>query len=426
MKFGIKKLLNALTAAGLITVLIPVTALAATKAISSVSIRVGVNVEAGNYLPDEPAQVDDTETHDDMEAYAGCKSDKYEIGDVEWVSTTNRILAVGDRPRMRIYLQAGSSGDYDYAFRGTYSSSNVTVKGGTFVSARRNSANELEVVVAVNGVKGQYEVPASAEWRNSGYGKAVWNRENDWDDDYTNAIASGYYDVYLYRGSTIVKKLEDYHGTSYDFYPYMTKKGTYYYKVRSVPHTEDQKKYGKKSDWLDSDEVYIDEQHVSDGTGQVDGNGISTGSDQVGWIQNGNIWYYRYPDGSYQKNGWLQLGGIWYLFDGDGKMLTGWQTKDGQTYFLQDSGAMYTGWLKAGEMWYYLNRLQDGGIEGAMRTGWLTRDGKTYYLKSNGAMAEGWTQADGNWYYFYPGYGYKATNTTIDTFPVDADGIWRK
>ena len=41
-------------------------------------------------------------------------------------------------------------------------------------------------------------------------------------------------------------------------------------------------------------------------------------------------------------------------------------------------------------------------------------------------MAEGWTQVDKNWYYFYPGYGYKAVNTTIDTFYVDANGIWKK
>ena len=50
-----------------------------------------------------------------------------------------------------------------------------------------------------------------------------------------------------------------------------------------------------------------------------------------------------------------------------------------------------------------------------MRTGWLNYNGKVYYLHSSGAMAEGWTQIDKNWYYFYPGYGYKAVNTTIDT-----------
>ena len=70
--------------------------------------------------------------------------------------------------------------------------------------------------------------------------------------------------------------------------------------------------------------------------------------------------------------------------------------------------------------------MEDGDVEGAMRTGWLNYNGKVYYLHSNGAMAEGWTQIDKNWYYFYPGYGYKAVNTTIDTFYVDANGIWKK
>ena len=41
-------------------------------------------------------------------------------------------------------------------------------------------------------------------------------------------------------------------------------------------------------------------------------------------------------------------------------------------------------------------------------------------------MAEGWTQVDGNWYYFYPGVGYKAVDTYVDTFYVNADGIWKK
>ena len=107
-------------------------------------------------------------------------------------------------------------------------------------------------------------------------------------------------------------------------------------------------------------------------------------------------------------------------------MLTGWQVKNGRTYYLQESGAMYTGWIKSGELWYFLNRPEDGDVEGAMRTGWLNYNGKVYYLHSSGAMAEGWTQIDKNWYYFYPGYGYKAVNTTIDTFYVDADGIWKK
>lgn len=417
MKSGARKFWGMILAIGLLISSVPTTTFAATKVISSVVLRVGVNVEAGDYLPESIDEESDTETHSDN-AYVGSSSTKYYIRDAEWATMQNRELAVGDRPRMRIYLWAN---DYEYAFRGSYSSSNVTIKGGTLVSVKRVSSDELEVVVAVNGIKGQYEAPTSASWRSSGYGKAVWN-----EDDYSKKYSSGYYDVYLYRGSTIVKKLEEFQGTSYDFYPYMTKAGTYSYKVRSVPHTADQKTYGKKSEWQESDEIYIDEQHVSDGRGQVDGNGVSVSTGQVGWVRADNAWYYRYPDGSYQSNSWLQVGGVWYLFDANGRMMTGWQTRDGLTYYLQDDGAMYTGWIKAGDLWYYLNQLADGGVEGAMRTGWLTKDGKTYYLRSDGSMAEGWTQVDGNMYYFYPGYGYKATNTTIDTFRVDADGIWRK
>ena len=57
---------------------------------------------------------------------------------------------------------------------------------------------------------------------------------------------------------------------------------------------------------------------------------------------------------------------------------------------------------------------------------WLTLGDRTYFLGPDGAMVEGWYQVDGNWYYFYPGSGNKAVNTTIDTFYVDQDGVWRR
>ena len=105
-------------------------------------------------------------------------------------------------------------------------------------------------------------------------------------------------------------------------------------------------------------------------------------------------------------------------------MLTGWQQVKGLWYYMQTNGAMQTGWIKAGNSWYYLNTVSDG-VEGAMHTGWLAKGGKTYYLDSSGAMLEGWHEIAKKYYYFYPGYGYLATNTTIDTyFQVGADGAW--
>lgn len=397
------------------------TAVAAVRTISGVTIRVGLNVQPGDTLPNIDIVYDTTDAQDNG-AYAATNSTKYSIRDTEWITNEDRYVAIGDQPKMRIYLETS---DLNYAFRGSYSSSNVTIKGGTFISARREADGELAVVVALNGVKGQYDAPVSAEWRDSGYGRAIWNVDWDSRDEYIEATTTGYYDVYLYRGNTVVHKLEEYRGTSYNFYPYMTRKGTYHYKVRTVPHTEVEKQYGKKSEWLESDEIYIDEENVSDGSGRVDANGVLESTAQVGWIQSDGTWYFRYPNGTYQTNGWLKLNNIWYLFDASGKMLTGWQQVKGLWYFMQTDGAMVTGWIKAGDYWYYLNTLADGGVEGAMHTGWLNVGGKVYYLNSDGTMAEGWREIDGKFYYFYPGYGYMATNTWIGTyFYVDANGVW--
>ncbi len=392
------------------------TAFGATKTVTSISIRVGTDTQAGEMLNENIAIYANT-TAVQNGTYAATSSDKYYLQNAEWISSTKKAMNVGEEPRMKLYLEIE---DDNYAFRGTYSAGNISVKGGTFMAARRSSSGKLEVTVRLNGIRGSYNPPLDARWREVGYGRAEWTEEKN------EGGTSGYYDVYLMRGNSVVKKLEDYQGTSYNFYPYMTQKGTYSYKVRTVPYTEAQKKYGKKSAWLNSDEVYIDEAHVSDGTGQVDDNGLTTGgAAEVGWVQSSGTWYYRYPDGSYQKDSWMKLNDKWYLFDKDGRMLTGWQTKDGLGYYLKDDGEMYKGWIRSGDSWYYLNSEADG-VEGAMHIGWLNNDGRTYCLGQSGAMLEGWNQVDGNWHYFYPGSGHMAADVIIDTFYVDGNGIWKK
>ena len=88
------------------------------------------------------------------------------------------------------------------------------------------SGGDLKVTIRVNPIKGTYDPPENAEWGSS-RGRATWDAGDS---------SSGYYDVYLYRGSSTVKKVEDYKGTSYNFYPYMTKEGDYTFKVHTVPH----------------------------------------------------------------------------------------------------------------------------------------------------------------------------------------------
>lgn len=407
----LKKLAVLASAIALLGVSIPFAALGATvKTISSVTIYAGLeDIESGETLPSETS----FSTTGSTGNYVYTNNDKYEVSDLDWVTSDSKEMKIGSEPKIKVTLRATDSDEY--AFKGGYQSSNVSIKGGTFVSASRSGTDTLYVTFTFKPVKGTYEAPEDAYWRDSGYGNAKWSSVDD---------SSDAYDVYLYKGSTIVKKVEGLKATSYNFYPYMTKAGTYSFKVRTVPYTDSEKKYGKSSDWTESDEVYLPEEKVSDGSGQD--NGTPASNNQVGWIKNGNSWYYRYPDGSYQKNSWARINNKWYLFDNSGAMAIGWHQRNNLWYYLNNDGTMVTGWIKSNNKWYYMNPSTTSGVEGAMATGWINYNNKWYYADSNGAMLEGWQQVGGNWYYFYPGDGSKAVNTTINGFPVDGNGVWKK
>jgi glucan-binding YG repeat protein len=388
---------------------IPFESLAAVKTIPSVTIYAGLEeIDSGETLPAESS----FETNKGTGNYVYTNNDRYEVTDLDWVTSDTKEMKVGSEPKMKVTLRATNSDEY--AFKGGYQSSNVSIKGGTYVSASRSGSDTLYVTFTFKPIKGTYDSPEDAFWRESGYGNAKWSSVDN---------SSGAYDVYLYRGSSVVKKVEKLKATSYNFYPYMTKAGTYSFKVRTVSYTESEQKYGKNSDWTESNEVYVPQEKVSDGSGQDD-NAVANG--QVGWIKTGNVWYYRYPDGTYQKNNWAKINNKWYLFDANGAMVTGWQQRNNVWYYLNNDGAMTTGWIVSNNKWYYLNPSTTSGVEGAMLIGWINYNNKWYYTDSTGAMQEGWRQVDGNWYYFYPGEGSKAVNTTISGFPVDGNGIWRK
>ncbi len=381
--------------------------------INSVSIRVGLNeFEPGDTLPDIVLGDKDSGGG----AYAYAKSDYYFIEKAEWVTSQNKVIQVGDVPRMKIWLEPT---DYDNRrFKGGYQSSNVKVTGGTFKSASISS-KRLIVTVDLNPVKGQFESPEEAYWSGTGYGSARWKMSGDASSNYR-------YEVALYRGNSQVHKAET-SSARYDFYPYMTKKGDYHFRVRVIPADSAEGKYGKSSDWISSDEIYLPEEDVADGSGQGNqGSTPSGGNTAVGWMQSGSRWYFRYPDGSSPKDEWLAWNGKWYLFDANGWMLTGWQNRNGVYYYLDESGAMLTGWVQAGDKVYYLNPSKDD-YEGIMVTNsWIIDGGNYYYLNGDGIRSEGWTEIEGSFYYFYPGTGIRAANTTIDGFTLDANGAWHK
>ncbi len=272
----------------------------------------------------------------------------------------------------------------------------------------------------------------------------------------------------------MIFKKEQVKATTYNFYPYMTEEGTYSFKIRSVPFKADELKNGKKSGWVESDELVIRDRDVSDGTGKESDtiNGTANPEKKSGWEEQSGVWHYRYADGSLQANSWLMLDNIYYRFDENGKMVTGWFLTQSDIYYMASNGAMVTGWNKIdnnwyyfypdngyeasmgaaatgwqvidgyyryfnnqGAMqkgwvnqagrWYYLNTVQ-GNLEGAMLKGLFTRDGKTYYTGEDGVMLTGWQKVDGVWRYFNQQDGVMAVSTVIDGYQLDEDGVWKQ
>ena len=98
-------------------------------------------------------------------------SDKYDVASAEW--SNDKDVGIGDTPKITVWLEPNysSNGEYDYRFRSSYSSGNVNISGGEYVSAKK-SGSDLKVVLRVKGVS-TYEAPENAEW-GSGKGKATW------------------------------------------------------------------------------------------------------------------------------------------------------------------------------------------------------------------------------------------------------------
>ena len=406
-------------------------AMAATrKKVNSVSLKVRSKMEAGDSLNADNLVIAEP---DEGEIGVWTNSDKFTISSLKLISGSSKDLKVGQEIRIRAVLEID---DQDaYRFKSGFSKSSVNVSGNAECTEVSRTNYKLTVTLKLKGVKGNYEEPDEAWWYDTDHvlGEARWKAVTR---------GSGHYELQLRRGNTLIKRVPDTTGTSYNFYPYMTKAGNYSFRVRVIPHTSGQKSYGKNSEWTDSDEIHIDEKHVSDGTGAVwDNAGSSSadsqsapnppspgaGGDGVGWIQSGSGWYYRYPDGQYKKGGWEKIQNRWYSFDDNGRMRTGWYQAPNGWYYLGQDGGMLTGWQNINESWYYLDDDPNSATFGRMAANTVvSRDGRTWMVDENGHMARGWKQIGDHWSYFYPGSGEMARNTWIDTFYVDADGAWRR
>lgn len=293
------------------------TAYAADKTISSVKLQIYTDLEVGDKIGDASIDIDSTTAPGGGIAISG-STERYQIMEAEWTTSSSKEVSVGYQPELKIRLEVADS---DYAFKGTYRSSNVTIKGAEFVSASKSSG-DLVIKAKLKPIKGTFEAPEDAYWKDNAKGTAKWEEPDNG--------GTGQYEVELRKGSTKIYTTETTSKT-FNFYPYMTQAGTYTFRVRTIAKTSKQDDYGKNSEWIESDEIYLAKEDVSDGSGRNDNNtsGSPNGNTNAGWKKYDNTWYYYYPDGSYVKNGWVEVGGRWYLFDASGRMLTGWQERNG-------------------------------------------------------------------------------------------------
>ena len=117
---------------------------AANKTISSVGIKVNTSLNIGDST-DSVSINYNSSSGGDINVYT--TSDRFDIVDAEITGGRSR-LNIGDEIKMKLTLEPHS----EYSFKGTYSSSNISVSGGKFVSASKKNGD--------------------VEWKDSGIGIA--------------------------------------------------------------------------------------------------------------------------------------------------------------------------------------------------------------------------------------------------------------
>lgn len=326
----------------------------------------------------------------DPEITAGGGS--YSIGDIQY-RTEYEKWKPGKKVRVEITLVA-EDGKY---FPVSLNRSKCKVSGAEYVSAKALDDSSLQVKVDYKPVT-VLGTTEKAGWSSRSKKKASWKSVSD---------APGY-TLTLYGDDKVVKRL-NVETNSADLSEYMTDLDkTYYYEVKAVPITSEQKKYLKEGAYVTStdQEFDWDDYQREEARTQTPGDGGAVKGDS-----------YVLPDGSRAVNSWKKIGETWYYFDGAGNKAKGW-VLDGPTwYYMDQNGAMQTGWLDLGNgAKFFLNS------DGAMLTGWIQpAPGTWYYMNQDGYMLTGWIQVDGKSYYLN-GDGTMAFNTTVDGRPLGPDG----
>ncbi len=283
----------------------------------------------------------------------------------------------GNRVLVTIDLTAASG----YYFGSTWNRSVVTLKGAEFSHCGRVEDGDILRLKVYFIPCTILEDTSSAGWDYT-FKKAVWMKV-----DY----APGY-EVKLYENDKEVatKKVRT---TTVDFSDKIEDytKNKYYYEVKAIPMTSDEKKYLKEGNAVTSEEDVVTSRTGMPGVTPIGYNTTTdTGTSAIynsnststtGWYNPNGTWFY-YDSYGRMATGWQYIGDKWYYFNSSGQMLTGFlKENDGNTYYLDPtSGQMRTGWVEINGFWYYFNS------SGRMQTGYVYDRGKVYFIDIYGRM----------------------------------------
>lgn len=319
-------------------------------------------------------------------------SGNYSLGDIQY-RTEYEKWKPGKKVRVEITLTA-ADGKY---FPVSIGRSKCKINGAEYVSAKALDNTTLQVKADYRPVT-VLGTTEKAGWSSRSKKKASWKAVND---------APGY-TLTLYGDDKVVKRL-NVETNSADLSEYMTDLDkTWYYEVKAVPLTAEQKKYLKEGAYVTSTDQEFDWEDYQKEQERLAGPG------DAGAIKGDS---YVLPDGSRASNTWKKISDIWYYFDAAGNKARGW-VLDGPTWYYMDAdGAMKTGWVNPGNgSWFYL------GPDGAMQTGWIQPSpGAWYYMNQDGYMQTGWIEVNQKHYYLQAN-GAMAYNTSVDGRWLGADG----
>ena len=305
------------------------------------------------------------------------------IGDI-YYKTEYENWKPGKKVRIEITVDA-AQGKY---FPVSLGRSKCRVTGADLVSAKALDNTTMQVKVDYTPVTVLGDT-ALAGWSSLDSEKAVWKKV-----DY----APGY-TLTLYGNDKVVKRMTV-TDNSVSLKEYMTDPDKiYYYQVKAVPVTAEQKKYLKEGEFITSKEQDVDdsEEEEKEKKHAATSQSSSTGPGIAGSLKGDN---FVMPDGTLAVNTWKLVGGIWYYFNAEGNRTRGWFPYGGKWYYFDGNGCMKTGWVDTGNgTWYYLNP------DGDMKTGWFYDKNIWYYLNNDGSMAVNRSQ-DG-WYLGADGAGRK-------------------